>query len=418
MERRLLSTLRPFEHNPRRIMEKPLADLTKSIGKFGLAEPLVIQPCGLLIGGHARYQVLLAQGVKEADCYVPDRALSQKDMIELNVRLNKNVAGEFDFDALANLPEIDVADLVEFGFDEAELGVDSTPDTDAEPQIDRAAELNKKWQVKAGDLWRIGEHRLLCGDSTNAKDVARLMGGERAGLCFTSPPYDQQRDYTEASKEHTSDWDNLMRGVFGNLPMSDTGQVLVNLGLIHKDGEWWPYWDGWIEWMREKGWRRFGWYVWDQMNGLPGHWQGRLAPCHEWLFHFTRNPSQPCKTVPCKTAGKMNSSGSALKSCGNGKSAVWETAATKIPDSVIRIERARGNDINEHPAVFPSEFAAFVVALWPGHVYDPFLGSGTTMVACENLKRKCRGIEISPDYCAVILERMATAFPALAIERV
>jgi ParB-like chromosome segregation protein Spo0J len=104
-------------------MEKPLADLTKSISKFGLAEPLVIQPCGLLIGGHARYQVLLAQGVKEADCYVPDRALSQKDMIELNVRLNKNVAGEFDFDALANLPEIDVADLVEFGFDEAELGV-------------------------------------------------------------------------------------------------------------------------------------------------------------------------------------------------------------------------------------------------------------------------------------------------------
>jgi ParB-like chromosome segregation protein Spo0J len=102
-------------------MEKPLADLTKSIGKFGLAEPLVIQPDGLLIGGHARYQVLLAQGVTEADCYVPERALSQKDMIELNVRLNKNVAGEFDFDALANLPDIDVADLVEFGFDEAEL---------------------------------------------------------------------------------------------------------------------------------------------------------------------------------------------------------------------------------------------------------------------------------------------------------
>jgi ParB-like chromosome segregation protein Spo0J len=141
MERRLLSTLRPFEHNPRRIMAKPLADLTKSIGKFGLAEPLVIQPDGLLIGGHARYQVLLAQGVKEADCYVPDRALSQKDMIELNIRLNKNQAGEWDFDLLSGLPDIDVADLVEFGFDEAELGVDSTPEKTGDEPMRSAFEV-------------------------------------------------------------------------------------------------------------------------------------------------------------------------------------------------------------------------------------------------------------------------------------
>lgn len=137
LERRKLSELRPFEHNPRRIMEKPLADLTKSISKFGLAEPLVCQPDGLLIGGHARYQVLLAQGATEADCYVPDRALSPKDMIELNVRLNKNVAGEFDFDALANLPEIDVADLVGFGFDESELGIFSPVNQDEQGRLDQ-----------------------------------------------------------------------------------------------------------------------------------------------------------------------------------------------------------------------------------------------------------------------------------------
>jgi hypothetical protein len=130
MERRKLTDLRPFEQNPRRIMEKPLADLTRSIAKFGLAEPLVIQPDGLLIGGHARYQVLLAQGVAEADCYAPDRALSQKDMIELNIRLNKNVAGEFDFDALAGLDGIEVVDLVAFGFEEHELGMFSADGID------------------------------------------------------------------------------------------------------------------------------------------------------------------------------------------------------------------------------------------------------------------------------------------------
>ena len=150
LERRKLSDLKPFEQNPRRIMEKGLADLTKSIAKFGLAEPLIIQPDGLIIGGHARYQVLLAQGAQVADCYVPDRALSQKDMIELNIRLNKNVAGEFDFDALAGLDGIDVVDLVGFGFEEHELGV--VPD-DNKP-IDEAAMADTEHECpKCGFKW-------------------------------------------------------------------------------------------------------------------------------------------------------------------------------------------------------------------------------------------------------------------------
>jgi DNA modification methylase len=118
------------------------------------------------------------------------------------------------------------------------------------------------------------------------------MDGEKADLCFTSPPYGQQRDYGVA-KELVQDWDGLMRGVFANLPMSDDGQVLVNLGLIHRDGEWLPYWDGWIEWMREQGWRRFGWYVWDQGSGLPGDWSGRFAPSFEFVFHFNLESVKP-----------------------------------------------------------------------------------------------------------------------------
>jgi hypothetical protein len=79
-----------------------------------------------------------------------------------------------------------------------------------------------------------------------------------------------------------------MRGVFANLPMAANGQVLVNLGLIHRDNEVIPYWDGWLDWMRTQGWRRFAWYVWDQGPGLPGDWNGRLAPSFEFVFHFNR----------------------------------------------------------------------------------------------------------------------------------
>lgn len=120
-EKRKLADLTPYEHNPRVLTKKGLADLKKSIGKFGLAEPIVINTTGLIIGGHGRYQVLLADGVAEVDCYVPDRELSEEECKELNVRLNKNIAGEWDFDVLVNQFEID--DLKDWGFDEKEFVV-------------------------------------------------------------------------------------------------------------------------------------------------------------------------------------------------------------------------------------------------------------------------------------------------------
>jgi hypothetical protein len=143
-----------------------------------------------------------------------------------------------------------------------------------------------------------GGHRLLCGDATSAADVARVMGGEEADICFTSPPYAQQRDY----KTGPQDWQALMEGVFSVVPAHQTTQVFVNLGLVHRESEWWPYWDGWIEWMRSAGWRRFGWYVWDQGSGLPGDWNGRLAPSHEFVFHFNRIAERARKTKD-KTPG-------------------------------------------------------------------------------------------------------------------
>src|SRR5262249_55336583 len=153
---------------------------------------------------------------------------------------------------------------------------------------------------QTGQLWCIAGHRLLCGDATKAADVARLMNHALVSVCFTSPPYLQQREYTVA----IDDWDALMKGAFLHLPMREEGQLLVNLGLIHRGGEWLPYWDGWIEWMRRQGWRRFGWYVWDQMHGLRGDWVGRCAPSHEFIFHFNRRAVKPQKWIESIHSGE------------------------------------------------------------------------------------------------------------------
>lgn len=269
---------------------------------------------------------------------------------------------------------------------------------------DEVPEPPAKPVTKPGDLWLLGEHRLLCGDSTKAEDVGRVMGGEKADLCFTSPPYGQQRDYDSGG---VGDWDDLMCGVFGNLPMEDAGQVLVNLGLIHRDGEWVPYWDAWIEWMREQGWRRFGWYVWDQGESVPGAYSGRLPNEHEWVFHFVRTPQQAAHLVPCKHAGKVVTATGMHEQDGS-QTAFSATVSTHKPrGSVAHIPPAKGG-AEGHPAPFPVAFVSYFVESWKGNIYDPFLGSGTTLIAAEQLHRRCFGIEISPAYCDVIVKRWET----------
>ena len=115
-----VSELKPYSKNPRNITEQGLKDLKKSVDKFGLAELITINTDNTIIGGHARWQNLKANGTKECDCLIPNRKLNDKEVEELNIRLNKNIAGTWDFDILANEFELD--ELLEWGFSEFELG--------------------------------------------------------------------------------------------------------------------------------------------------------------------------------------------------------------------------------------------------------------------------------------------------------
>jgi DNA modification methylase len=279
----------------------------------------------------------------------------------------------------------------------------------ARPVRWRAFLINIHMNTVHGDIWTIGDHRLMCGDSTNPTDVAALMQGERAHLCFTSPPYAQQRTYGAAS----FDWDALMQGVFGNMPLTADGQVLVNLGLIHRESEWQPYWASWIEWMRGQGWRRFGWYVWDKQHGMAGDFRGRLAPAFEFIFHFNRMPRQPNKTIAKLPQSIQVGGGGYRKPNGivGRRSAPAASLAThKIPDSVIRTTQHKARGIEcQHPAVFPVKLAEEIIAAYsdPGQiVYEPFAGSCSQFLAAHKLDRRCMGMEINPDYCNLGIRRI------------
>ncbi len=200
-------------------------------------------------------------------------------------------------------------------------------------------------------------------------------------------------------------------------------QILVNLGMIHRDAEWQPYWQDWVEWMRTAGWRRFGWYVWDQGPGLPGDWNGRFAPSFEFLFHFNRDARKPNKIIESKWAGHVNSEHGGLRNK-EGKVGAWTAAGEgvqshRIPDNVLRLTRHKQRGIEvEHPAVFPVKLPEFVMNSYtdPGEcVLEPFNGSGTSIIAAQRAGRVSRAMEMAPEYVDLAIARWSMLHPEIPV---
>ncbi|RMF03028.1 MAG: DNA modification methylase [Alphaproteobacteria bacterium] len=411
--------LTPYAGNARTHSEEQVAQIAASIAEFGFTNPILADGNGVIIAGHGRLLAAQRLGLDKVPVITLDHLTDaqRRALVIADNKIAENAGWDEDMlrAELQALEEMDF-DLDLVGFSDAELdellnGLEDGPDGGAVDGEDDVPETPEDPVTQPGDLWILGNHRLLCGDSTAAAAVARLMDSHQAVLLFTSPPYGQQRDYG-AAKEKVSDWDNLMRGVFGAAIVAEDAQLLVNLGLVHRDSEWIPYWDDWIEWMRAQGWRRFGWYVWDQCRCLPGDWKGRYAPSHEFIFHFNRHTRRPNKIVPNKCAGQESQSTGMRKKDGSmtGYSAAGQPVQDfRIPDSVVRVTRHMGRGIEiQHPAVFPVRLAAEVIEAWSNDgdvLYEPFAGSGTQFLAATDLGRRCFGMELDPAYCDVAVRR-------------
>lgn len=421
-----LDRLAAYPRNPRTHSAEQIAQIAASIVEFGWTNPILVSRDGEVIAGHGRLEAARKLGLEAVPVVVLDHLTEAQrrayviadNKLALNAGWNEELLAA-ELHALNG----DGFDLALTGFDEAELERLMAPLLDDEAaageaadDADDAPEPPRNPVTRLGDLWRLGDHRLLCGDSTDAAAVGRVMDDDRASLLFTSPPYGNQRDYTTGG---VGDWDALMRGVFANVPVTDEAQLLVNIGLIHRDNEWQPYWQDWLDWMRAHGWRRFGLYIWDQGPGLPGDWNGRLAPAFELLLHFNRKPRKPNKIVPCKWAGHINDAHGGMRNK-DGHVGEWTHAGqgvqeTRIPDNVIRITRHKARGIEtEHPAVFPVALPEFVMRAYSDEgdvVYEPFAGSGTSIVAGERTGRQVRAIELAPEYVDVALLRWRQLFP-------
>ena len=427
IETRPLVDLRPAVWNPRRISPEAMTGLRASVERFGLVQPIILnERTGNVVGGHQRLKVLEEAGQVAAQVVILN--ISESEEKALNVALNNpHISGEFDdgLDALLAQIREEEAEL----YEALRLGELETPEPEqVEPQEgeDDAPEVQATPVTVRGDLWLLGGHRIICGDCRDFADVERLVDGRKVNVAFTSPPYASQRKYDESSgfkpipPDEYVDW---FEDVQGNVRavLADDGSWFVNIKEHCEDGQRHLYVkDLTIAHVRWWAWRFVDELVWAH-GGTPGEvhrrfkngWEPVLqfTSAHDFKFHpeRVRHESDAARG---KYADKKRDRIGAAESQGRTGDIFANPEighGLAFPSNVLRLGKNR--EALGHGAAFPVDLPQFFILAFSDAgdvVFDPFMGSGTTLIAAEKTGRAALGTEISPNYCDVIVRRWQT----------
>ena len=381
MERRRLSDLLPAEYNPRVALgpeDKEFQDLVTSIQTLGYAEPILINEDGTIIGGHQRYNALLYLGWTEADVVIyPCSKVKEK---ALNVALNK-IDGRWDAVKLVDILEqisLEGLDFTVTGYTQDELDdlkVDLQVETATEDEdfdIDSAYDDISEPITKRGDIWILGRHRLMCGDSTKQKDIETLMNGEQADLVITDPPYNVNYEGTAGKIQN----DNMDDESFYDFLLSfyKAAVSVMRMGaaayVFHADSKGHLFRNGFME----AGLKMAECLIWEKNSLVLGrqdyHWR------HEPILYGWKE----------------------------GEAHYFVDDRTQ--DTILCEDKPRESKL--HPTMKPIPLVARLMknSSKPGWaVLDPFGGSGTTIMAAEQLNRTAYSMELDEKFCDVIVRR-------------
>jgi len=375
-----LKDIKPNPNNPRVIRDYKFQKLKQSITEFPKMlslRPMVIDENNVVLGGNMRLRVLQELGFNDIDEAWVKRSSDLTEEEKKRFIITDNVSfGEWDWDTLAN--DWEVVDLEAWGLDIPQF--DTVEELEASEDDYEVPEGGIETDIVIGDLFEIGEHRLLCGDSTDSDAVARLMNGEKADMVFTDPPYGvnyQSNMRTKTEKFDVLENDNVfITEWINNLPLFSKGFVFV-----------WTSWKvlkQWIEFCEPIG-ELSNIIVWDKGGGGIGDLKKTFLTDFEIALVYHR--------------------GAEIK--GKRLGSVWSIGKD-------------GSTKYLHPTQKPVGLASMAIEniiLKNDLVLDLFLGSGSTMVAAHQLKRKCYGMELEPKYCQVIIDRMRKLDSSLIIKR-
>lgn len=403
-EKRKVKDLVPFEFNPRKLSEEKKQLLINSIEKFNLAEVPAINLDNVIIAGHQRIKVLmeLGRGEEEIDVRLPNRLLNEKEYKEYNITSNIPV-GFWDVDVLdESFSDINLEELGLF-IEDGKVVFEDYDKQEAKIKVLEAEEDDfdvpdggSETDIVLGDLFEIGQHRLLCGDSTCSDTVAKLMNGEKADMVFTDPSYlmDFKGNVSWDKKNGTQPTFNAVHGQILNDKMSEKegedflDAINTNISLFCNGAFYITFYrlgiDKYFESLKRTGLKCRSLIIWNKLNHTLSNsdYMSRYEP----IFYGWVNDH--------KFYG------------GNNGMDIWD------------IERTRKNEL--HPTMKPISLCEKAIndgSRSNDKVLDLFLGSGSTMVASEQLNRKCYGMELNPKYCQVIVDRMMKLNPELEVKR-
>lgn len=379
IEKKKLRDLIPAEYNPRKDLkpgDPEYEKLKRSLDEFGYVEPIIWnRQTGRIVGGHQRAKAMMDLGIIEADVVVVD--FDDEKEKGLNIALNK-ISGEWDKDKLALLiTDLQAADfdVSLTGFDPAEIDdlfKDSMKDEVHDDDFDVDEELANPVFSKTGDLWSLGKHRLLCGDSTKAESYERLLEGQKVQLVLTDPPYNVNYEGSAGKIKNDNLKDEafyqFLLDVFNQMhaAMADDASIYV----FHADTEGLNF---------RKAFKDAGFY---------------LSGCCIWKkpsLVLGRSPYQ-WQHEPCLYGWKQK--GKHKWFSGRKETTIWE------------FEKSKKN--KDHPTMKPIPLLCYPImnsTMTGCNVLDPFGGSGSTLIACEQTDRTCFTIELDEKFCDVIVNR-------------
>jgi DNA modification methylase len=388
IELRSIDDVRPYDRNPRK-NDDAVEAVARSLREFGFRQPIVVDAEGTIVVGHTRWKAAKRLGLEKVPVHVAAELTAEQAKAYRIADNQTATIAEWD-DALLSDEVLGLKalnyDLANLGFDDDELKELLAPaGTEGETDKDDVPDPPPVAVTQPGDLWLLGEHRLLCGDSTKPADVDRVMSGEKAALCSTDPPYlvdytgdrpnDSGKDWSATYKEvEITDADRFFRGVFSNVLRVLAPNAAIYCWHAHRRcGE------------IQKIWNDLG--ILDHQQII---WVKPTPVFGRVYWHFRH---EPCMMGWVKGSQPEHDSNHEFNS-------VWE----------IDWEGKSRIIGNEHPTQKPVEIFARPIRKHTrrGDVcFEPFSGSGSQLIACEQLGRRCYAMEIEPVFVDVALARWA-----------
>lgn len=379
IKKKNVADLLPAEYNPRKDLKPGDAEyekLKRSITEFGYVEPVIWnQTTGRVVGGHQRLKVLQEMGMTEIDRVIIE--VSEEKEKALNIALNK-ISGDWDTDKLALLitdlqgSDLDVSLT---GFEPAEIDAlfkDDIKDGVKDDDFDVEEELKKPTITKSGDIWTLGNHRLICGDSTKAETLELLMCGKKANLVVTDPPYNVNYEGS-AGKIKNDNMENTAFYEFLLAAFQNAEQAMAedaSIYVFHADTEGLNFRKAFVD----AGFYLSGTCIWKKQSLVLGRspYQWQHEPV---LFGWKKKGKHQWYT-------------------GRKESTIWE------------FDKPKKN--GDHPTMKPIPLIAYPImnsSMSNCIVLDLFGGSGSTLIACEQTNRVCRMVELDEKFCDVIVKR-------------